>query len=196
MTDLKPRLILGSSSPRRLELLGQLGITPDLVQGADVDETPRREEMPDKYCLRVALDKNAVLAAQFPDDFILTADTTVAKGRRIMGKPADEREARAMLELLSGGAHMIFTAVVLKAPGREIASRLSATRVKVKRLSDPEIAMMLATREWEGVAGAYRLQGHFVQHVIQLQGSHTGVIGLPLYETMQLLKGAGYDYSL
>ena len=187
-----PRLILGSASPRRVDMLAQIGITPDIIQGADIDETPRKGELPDLYCLRVALEKNNVLATQFPNDFILTADTTGALGRRILGKPEDRADAEKMIRLLSGRAHLIHTAVIVKAPGKEPAQRLNTSRIKFKRLSDPEIEAFLNTNDWQGCAGGYRLQDHMAQHIISITGSPSGIVGLPLYETMQLLNGLGY----
>lgn len=187
-----PRLILGSSSPRRVQLLAQIGIVPDVVQGADIDETPHKAEIPDQYCLRVALEKNAALVAQFPDDFILTADTTGAVGRRILGKPADRAEAEAMIRLLSGRSHAIHTAVVVRAPGRAPAHRVCTSKLRIKRLSEPELQEFLDTNDWVDAAGGYKLQQHMSRHVIQINGSPSGIVGLPLYETMQLLDGLGY----
>lgn len=190
------RLILGSSSPRRLELLAQIGIVPDHVTGADIDETPRKHELPEAYCLRVAREKNAALLSQYADDFILTADTTVVVGRRILGKPADRAEAEKMLRLLSGRAHRILTAVVVKAPGKKPVTKLSDSRVKVKRLSEPELQDFLDTKSnWQGFAGGYALQGKLARYIISMQGSPSGIIGLPLYETSQLLKGLGYGIT-
>ena len=187
-----PRLVLGSSSPRRVDMLAQIGITPDIVQGADIDETPHKAEIPDQYCIRVAMEKNAVLADIYPDDYILTADTTGAVGRRILGKPEDRADAEKMIRLLSGRSHQIHTVVVVKAPGKAPAHRLCSSRVKFKRLSDPESQAFLDTNDWVGCAGGYKLQQHMAQHIISISGSPSGIIGLPLYETMQLLNGSGY----
>lgn len=188
-----PRLILGSASPRRVDMLAQIGITPDIVQGADIDETPHPGELPDRYCIRVATEKNAVLAEKFPDDFILTADTTGALGRRILGKPEDRADAERMIRLLSGRSHLIHTAVVVKAPGKKPVHRLNSSRVKFKRLSDPEIQAFLDTQDWQGCAGGYRLQQHMARHIMAISGSPSGIVGLPLYETTQLLQGLGYS---
>lgn len=197
MTIAKPRLILGSASPRRLDLLAQAGITPDLVQPADIDETPHRNEPPTSYCLRIAKEKNDVLARQFPDDFVLTADTTGKLGRRILGKAETREEAEKMLRMISGRTLTIVTAVVLYAPARDKpAAKVNLTKMKIKRLSEPELKNYLALNEWQSVAGAFKYQGAFGAFVTDIQGSPSGIIGLPLYETMQLLKGAGYDYPL
>ena len=188
-----PRLILGSSSPRRLQLLAQIGVTPDLVKGPDIDETPKPKEIPDAYCLRMALEKNAALQAEFANDYIITADTTVVVGRRILGKPDDRDDAEKMLKLLSGRAHRIYTSLAVKAPGRNTTSRLSISRVKVKHIGESELQEFLADeKNWQGFAGSYSLQGQFARFIINVQGSPSGIIGLPLYETTQLLKGQGY----
>jgi septum formation protein len=190
----KIRLILGSSSPRRLQLLAQIGITPDIVVGADIDETPRRGEVPEKYCERVAMEKNLKLQPQFADDFILTADSTVALGRRILGKAENVAEAEQMLRLLSGRTHCVITAVTLKPPGKHMVHRLNISRLTVKRLSEQELQEYLVLNEWPDRAGAFSFQQNFAQYVSKIQGSYTGIVGLPLYETAQILKGAGYDY--
>jgi septum formation protein len=187
-----PRLVLGSASPRRADLLAQIGLIPDIVQPADIDETPRPNEKPDIYCTRVAREKNAVLATKFPDDFIITADTTVAVGRRILGKPDNRDDAKRMINLLSGRAHNIHTALVIHAPGGKTATRLSSSRVKVKRLTEAEIEAFLDTSDWVDAAGAYKLQKSFARFIIHVSGSPSGIIGLPLFETAQLLAGLGF----
>ena len=187
-----PRLVLGSSSPRRVDMLAQIGITPDIIQGADIDETVKKGELPEAYCLRVAIEKNAVLAAQYSDDFILTADTIGVLGRRILGKPEDRADAEKMIRLLSGRTHQIVTTVVVTAPGGKTAHRLNASRVKFKRLSDPAIAAFLDTNDWVGISAGYKFQQHMAQHIVTMSGSPSGIVGLPLYETMQLLNGLGY----
>jgi len=188
-----PRLILGSSSPRRLHLLAQIGITPDQVVGADIDETPRKGEIPDQYCLRMALEKNAALTQKFPNDFILTADTSCVIGRRIIGKAENVAEQEKFLRLFSGRTHRVVTAVALSVPGKKTASRVQSSKVKFKRFSEQEIAAYLQTDQWHGKAG-YMFGGLLDAHISSIQGSPSGIIGLPLYETAQLLKGAGYDY--
>jgi septum formation protein len=187
-----PRLILGSSSPRRKDLLAQIGIMPDIIKGPDIDETPHKGEIPDQYVVRLAIEKNIALQSEFPDDFIITADTTGALGRRILGKPEDHDDAEKMVRLLSGRSHLIHTGVAVKAPGKKIAHRLSTSRIKFKRLSDPEIRAFLDSNDWVGCAAGYKLMLHMNQHILHVSGSPTGIIGLPLYETMQLLTGLGY----
>lgn len=189
----KARLVLGSSSPRRLELLRQIGIEPDQVIGPDIDESIIPRELPNEYCMRIALEKNAALHDKFPNDFILTADTTVAVGRRILAKAEDVKDAERMIRLLSGRAHRVYTATVLRDPSGRVMKRLSDSRVKVKPLSEQDIQKYLAANDWDGFAGAYRLQGMFAQYVIHVSGSPSGIIGLPIFETAQMLKGSGYD---
>ncbi|MFK7996449.1 MAG: nucleoside triphosphate pyrophosphatase [Granulosicoccus sp.] len=184
------RLILGSGSPRRLELLAQLGLTPDAVTPPDVDETPQREERPRDYCRRITgLKVRAVVGD--PDDVVLCADTTVALGRRIMGKPADAGEAAAFLYALSGRRHRVITAIAVKR-GDQIWERDVVTTVRMKRLSDSEVNGYLATDDWRGKAGGYAIQGPAGAFIPWIQGSHSAVVGLPIHETAQLLTAAGY----
>ncbi len=184
------RLILGSASPRRLDLLAQLGITPDAITPADIDETPQPRELPRPYCARMALEKlQAVPAA--PDDLVLCADTTVALGRRILGKPADAGEAAQYLLKLGGRRHQVISAVALRRGGR-VWRREVVTAVKMKRLSDRELNAYLDSGEWQGKAGAYAIQGRAGAFIPWISGSFTGVVGLPLHETAQLLAAAGY----
>ena len=189
---LKPRLILGSSSPRRLDILTSIGLPPALVKAADIDETPLKTELPRLYAQRVARAKNTALADQFPDDYLLTADTTVAVGRRILSTPANRDEAEKMIRLLSGRNHRVYTGVTLRAPNGRTASRLVEARVKIKRLSESEIKAALDTNEWQGRAGAYSYVGHFARFIQSITGSSSAVLGLPAYETAQLLHGLGY----
>lgn len=187
-----PRLVLASASPRRLDLLAQAGIVPDAVDPADLDETPLKDETPRQAALRLATGKAQAIAAQHPDAFVLAADTIVAVGRRMLGKPEDEREARAMLALISGRAHRVLTGVAVVAPGGRAASRLSETRVIFKRLTPAETDGLIASDEWRGAAGGYKVQGRAGAHVLALSGSYTGVVGLPLYEMLCLLTGLGF----
>ncbi|MDJ0823924.1 MAG: nucleoside triphosphate pyrophosphatase [Rhodobacter sp.] len=185
-----PRLILGSGSPRRLELLAQLGLTPDDVRPPDVDETPLKGELPRAYCLRIAQAKaEAMTLAE--NEIALCADTTVALGRRILGKPADEAEAAAFLRQLSGRRHRVITAVAVKR-GSRVWERDVTSAVKLKRLTEREIAGYLATGDWRGKAGAYAIQGPAGAFIPWIQGSYTAVVGLPVFETAQLLHAAGY----
>lgn len=186
-----PRLILASASPRRLSLLRQIGVEPDAVIAADIDETPLKGELPHLHARRLAREKAEVVAAANPDAMVLGADTVVACGRRILPKTETAEEARRCLTLLSGRAHRVYTAVSLITPSRA-NHRLSETRVAFKRLSAEEIAAYLDSGEWQGKAGGYAIQGHAALFVRRLIGSHSAVVGLPLFETGQLLAGAGY----
>lgn len=186
---MRPRLILGSASPRRKELLAQLGLVPDAIRTPDIDEDPRPGELPRPYCARMAREKVAAIPAR-PDEVVLCADTTVALGRRILGKPADAGEAAAFLLKLSGRRHRVITAVAVKR-GDRIWEREVETIVKVKALSDIEVNAYLASDEWRGKAGGYGIQGAFGAFIPWIQGSFTGVVGLPVAEAAQLLQAAG-----
>jgi len=184
------RLILGSQSPRRKQLLAQIGVIPDDVRPADIDETPHRGELPRPYCIRLAAEKaRAVVAAG--DELVLSADTTVALGRRILGKPADAGEAAAFLYAMSGRRHRVVTAVALRL-GDRIWERDVVTQVRMKQLTDAEINAYLASGEWQGKAGGYGIQGRAGAFVPWIGGSFTAVVGLPLAETATLLRAAGY----
>jgi septum formation protein len=184
------RLILASASPRRLELLARLGVSPDAVIPAEIDETPRKAEIPDRYAFRMAIEKAA--AAAEPGSLILAADTVVAAGRRILPKTETEDEARASLALLSGRRHRVHSAVAVADPEGRTRTRLSTSVVGFKRLSSEEIEAYLASDEWRGKAGGYAIQGRAEALVRMLSGSHSGVMGLPLFETRALLRAAGY----
>ena len=189
---LRPPLVLASASPRRLELLAQIGLTPDLIDPAEIDETPQPGETARLLALRLARAKAQAVAVRRPDAVVLAADTVVAVGRRLLGKADDAADAKRMLALLSGRAHRVLSAVAVAAPGGRVAARLSETRVRFKRLTDAEVDAYLAGGEWAGKAGAYGVQGAAGAFVIALNGSYTGVVGLPLYETRALLVGLGY----
>lgn len=186
----RPRLILGSGSPRRLDLLAQLGLTPDAVRPPDIDETPRKGELPRAYAARIALGKSAAIDAE-PDDVVLCADTTVALGRRILGKPADQTEARAFLQALSGRRHTVITALALRR-GDRTWQRNSVSKVRMKRLAPQELDAYLDTGDWQGKAGGYAIQGPAGAFIPWISGSFTGIVGLPLSETATLLHAAGY----
>jgi septum formation protein len=175
-----------------LELLRGIGLEPGQVDPADIDETPLAGETARRLALRLARAKAAVTAARHPDAFVLAADTVVALGSRLLGKPEDEADAARMLGLISGRAHRVLTAVAVLAPGGRAGARLSETRVRIKRLTAREIAAYVASREWDGKAGGYGVQGRAGAFVTALNGSYTGVVGLPLYETRALLVGLGY----
>ena len=182
-------LVLGSGSPRRLELLAQIGLTPAAVRPPDIDETPLKGELPRDYVRRIARDKAAAVAAG-PDDVILCADTTVALGRRIMGKPADADEARGFLRDMSGRRHRVITAVAVRRADKVWQKEVS-TRVAMKRLSQAEIDGYVATGDWQGKAGGYAIQGPAGAFIPWINGSFTAVVGLPLAETAALLQAAG-----
>lgn len=187
---LGPRLILGSGSPRRAELLLTLGITPHAVRPPEIDETPAKGETPLHYCRRIAAEKAAAMDVG-PGEVVLCADTTVAVGRRILGKAADEGEARAFLGLLSGRRHKVITSIVVRNAARAWA-RDVVTDVKMKRLSEQEVSAYIASGDWQGKAGAYAIQGPAGAFIPWIQGSYTAVMGLPVAETAALLQAAGY----
>lgn len=184
------RFILGSGSPRRLELLAQIGVVPDDVRPPDIDEDPAKGEIPRTYVNRIAAEKVAAVIAD-DDDIVLCADTTVALGRRIMGKPADEAEAAEFLFALSGRRHRVITSVAVKR-GDKVWQKDVVTTVSMKRLSNPEVNSYLARGDWRGKAGGYAIQGPAGAFIPWINGSFTGVVGLPLAETANLLISAGY----
>ncbi len=184
-------LVLASGSPRRAELIGRLGIRDALIDPADIDETPLKDEMPPRYAARVAAAKAALVAGRHPGAAVLGADTVVAAGRRILPKTEEVAEARACLKLLSGRRHKVHSAVTLIAPDGVARHRLSTSIVGFKRLTEAEIETYLAGGDWRGKAGGYAIQGYAESWVRMLSGSHSGVMGLPLYETRALLESAG-----
>ena len=189
----QPTLVLASASPRRRELLARLGLTPAAINPADIDETPHKGELPRDYAKRMAREK--AQAAASGDGHVLAGDTVVAAGRRILPKAEDEATARKCLELLSGRRHRVLSAIALRAPDGAIRERLSETVVMFKRLSSAEIDAYLASGEWEGKAGGYAIQGIAEGLISRIQGSHSGVVGLPLYETRTLLRASGFDIA-
>ena len=184
--------ILASASPRRRDLLARIGVTPDLIDPAACDETPHKGELPLAYARRIAAEKAALVAARHPGAVILAADTVVALGRRILPKAEDEATARECLRLLSGRRHRVLSAVALAHPDGTLRERLSETVVRVKPLSEAEIEAYVASGEWHGKAGGYAIQGSFEGLIVWIGGSHSGVMGLPLFETRALLKSAGF----
>ncbi len=184
------RLILGSASPRRKDLLAQIGVIPDAILPPDIDEDPRPRELPRPYCARLAREKAMAVPAG-PDDIVLCADTTVALGRRILGKPRDAGEAAAFLTLLGGRRHEVITSVAVRR-GDRIWARDSVSVVKMKRLSDIELNAYLAGGDWQGKAGAYGIQGAAGAFIPWISGSYTGIMGLPVAETAALLESAGW----
>lgn len=184
------RLILGSASPRRREILAQMGIVPDAILPPDIDETPAKGELPRPYAQRLAREKAMAVAAG-DDDIVLCADTTVALGRRIMGKPADAGEAAAFLIALGGRRHRVVTAVAVRR-GDKVWVRDSISEVRMKRLSDMEMNAYLAGGDWQGKAGGYGIQGAAGAFIPWISGSFTGIMGLPIAETAAMLVTAGY----
>lgn len=186
---MRPRLILGSASPRRRDLLAQVGIEPDSILAPEIDESPARGETPRACALRLAEAKADAVAAG-ADEVVLAADTVVALGRRMLGKPADEAEAAAFLRLLSGRRHRVVTAVVLRGGVRRWR-RAVETAVRFKRLDAAEIGVYVASGEWRGKAGGYGIQGRAAGFIPWINGSYSNVVGLPLTETLALLAAAG-----
>jgi septum formation protein len=187
-----PRLILASASPRRLDLLTQVGITPDAVDPADIDERALKRETPRRTARRLAALKAATAAVRQPGAFVIGADTIVVASGRAMGKPATRAEAERMLTILSGRGHHVYTAVAVIAPDGRLAVRLAEARIRMKCLSSENIAALLESGEWLGAAGGYRVQGLAGAFVTDLTGSYSAVVGLPLYEVVCLLEGLGY----
>lgn len=187
----RPELVLASASPRRVELLALVGITPDRIDPADIDETPLKDETPPRLAARLASEKARAVAERSPDSVVLAADTVVAVGRRLLEKAADEAEAVRFLKLLSGRNHRVFTGVAVVAD-RRLTQRVVDTRVTFKVLSDAEITAYVASGEWKGKAGGYGIQGRAGAFVSRIVGSYPAVMGLPLYETVNLLAGAGW----
>ncbi|MBV1688117.1 Maf family protein [Novosphingobium sp. G106] len=186
-------LILASASPRRRELIARLGIEPAGIAAADIDETPRKAEVPRIYASRMAREKAEAVPSE--GAHVLAGDTVVALGRRILPKAEDEATARRCLELMSGRRHRVLSAVALKSPDGTLRERLSETIVRFKPLSRAEIDAYIAGGEWHGKAGGYAIQGAAEGLIAWIQGSHSGVVGLPLYETRALLKAAGFSIA-
>nr|WP_041796428.1 Maf family nucleotide pyrophosphatase [Pararhodospirillum photometricum] len=188
--------MLASASPRRLDLLAQVGVRPDRVDPADLDETPLRDELPRPYALRIAEAKAQAVAGRHPGAFVLAGDTVVARGRRILPKALDEKTARRCLDLLSGARHRVYGGLALVTPSGRLISRVVVTQVAFKRLSEPEMAAYLASGEWHGKAGGYAIQGKAAAFVPFLSGSYANVVGLAVHEAVSLLTGNGYRSPL
>lgn len=192
------KLVLASASPRRLQLLERVGLTPDLLNPSDIDELPHRRETPRALSLRLAKEK-ALRALEMPlvkelgpNAFVLAADTVVGLGRRILPKAETVDQALDCLSLLSGRSHWVYSTVCLIAPGKKVSTRCVETKVRFKRLSREDVDSYIASNEWRGKAGGYAIQGRAEAFVRLITGSHSAVVGLPLYETVHLLEGAGY----
>ncbi len=189
------RLVLASASPRRLDLLARIGVHPDLVVPAEIDESVPKGELPRDHALRLAREKAEAVAASHPDSLVLAADTVVAVGRRILPKVEDEATLRACLALLSGRRHRVMTGVALAIPVGLVRTRVIETVIAMKRLNLQEIDYYASHGEWRGKAGGYALQGYGEVYVRHIAGSYSNVVGLPLGETRQMLKSAGYDIA-
>lgn len=192
---MKNKLVLASASPRRVELLAQLGIVPDAIHPTDIDETPIKGETPKDMVLRLAIAKAQASAAVHAGAFVLAADTTVALGRRIIGKADDAAHAREILSLLSGRSHRVWGGIALVTPQGKCISRAVCTRVVFKRLSIAELDGYIASGEWQGKAGAYGIQGRAGGFVLSNNGSYGNIVGLSLCDTLAMLNGNGYDPS-
>jgi septum formation protein len=188
-------LVLASASPRRLDLLARIGVIPDAVDPADIDESVAPGELPRDHALRLAQEKAAAIALRHQQTFVLAADTVVAVGRRILPKVEDEATLRTCMALLSGRRHRVLTGVALMSPDGRVRSRVVETMIAMKRLSNEEIDFYAGHGEWRGKAGGYALQGYGEVYVRHLSGSYSNVVGLPLAETRHLLKSAGFDLA-
>jgi len=189
------RLVLASASPRRLDLLARIGVIPDAVLPADIDESVPAGELPKAHALRLGREKALAVASRQADALVLAADTVVAVGRRILPKVEDEQTLRRCMALLSGRRHRVMTGVALAAPGENLRSRVVETSITMKRLSPEEIDYYASQDEWRGKAGGYALQGFGEVYVRHIAGSYSNVVGLPLAETRHLLKAAGYPLA-
>ena len=187
-----PRLVLASESPRRRDLLAAIGLSPDLIAPADIDETPLKDELPRRLAARLSAAKADAVAAIHPDDYVLAADTVVSVGRRILPKAADADEVAQCLKLLSGRAHRVVTGVSVRGPGGRRGDRVVETRLKMRRLTEADIRAYADSGEGLGKAGGYGIQGRAGAFILSLSGSWPAVVGLPLHETETLLKGLGW----
>ena len=190
---LSGKLILASASPRRVQLLEQIGITPSDIIPADIDETPLKDEKPRDLALRLAAEKARAVAATQTDAYILAADTVVACGRRVLDKTETEEEARKCLSRLSGRRHHVYGGIALITPAGALHTRLVDTVVQMKRLTRAEIDSYIKSEEWQGVAGGYAIQGRAAGFIKFIRGSYSNVVGLSLYDTMILLDGCGFS---
>lgn len=188
------QLILASQSPRRLELLNQIGVVPDNIIAANIDETPQKQELPKAYVERIAKEKICAIYEKQEENFVLTADTIVAVGRRILGKAKDEKEAEAMLKLLSGRSHRVYTSICLYSPmTKKIHQKTKETRVSFYHLNPYDIQLYIRSNQWRGKAGAYGIQDYAGRFVRQIMGSYPNVMGLPIDLCYNLLKGTGFQ---
>ena len=186
------KFILASASPRRKELLAQVSIIPDAIDPADIDETPLKNEIPRAYVMRLAAEKAKAVAARHDGAFILAADTTVAVGRRILEKPENPQQAKQFLQLMSGRRHRVISGIALYTPDGKILRRNPETVVQFKKMSAQEVDEYIASNEWKDAAGGYKIQGQAEQFIKFIGGSYSNVVGLSLYDTMQMLNGSGF----
>lgn len=194
MKNRKP-IILASASPRRKDLLARIGLVPDQIIPAAIDETPLKGELPSSHAERLACAKAQAISKSQPDSWVLAADTVVACGRQILGKAENEEQARQFLERLSGRRHRVLGGIALITPEGVMRSRLVTTLVQFKRLTRHEISSYIASGDWKGKAGAYGIQGQAEAYVKFISGSYSNVVGLSLYDTMQLMNGTGYFHT-
>lgn len=190
--SLEPRLVLGSSSPRRLRLLAQIGLEPDLVEAPDIDETPAKGEKPHAYAIRMAREKAEALEPHYVGHFILTGDTVVATGTRILPKATTLAQARDCLTRLSGRSHSVYSALTIITDRGQVHERLSKNRVRFKRLSPREISSYLDSGQWQGKAGGYAIQGLAAGLISGIKGSFSAIVGLDLYHVQSILTGLGF----
>ncbi len=188
----KPRLVLASASPRRIDLLAQIDVFPDKIAPADIDESSLKNELPTELARRLGAGKAAAVTPDYPGDFILACDTVVAVGRRILHKAETQEDARRFLGLLSGRRHRVHGGLSVIGPDGKVHNRLVTTAVIFKRLESHEIDAYVDSGEWRGKAGGYAIQGRAAAFVKKINGSYSNVVGLPLFETSMLLKGLGY----
>ena len=194
-TKLNKHFILASSSKRRLELLSQIGVKPDLILSPNIDEKIFSKELPHIYVKRMSLEKNRVFQPKYPESIILTADTVVSVGRRILPKTMDINKAEECLKLISGRRHKVFTSFTLHTPNTSLKTKTIKSIIKFKRLHPDEISYYLASKEWEGKAGGYAIQGIAASFINFISGSYSNVVGLPLAELYRLLISIGYNFK-
>ena len=185
-------LVLASASQRRADLLGQIGVVPDRIVPANIDESPITGELPRQLVSRLSASKAILVSKKYPRSIILGADTVVACGRRVLSKPENLDQARSFLNLLSGRRHRVISGLAIISPNGNLYKRLVETHVNFKRLTSTELNQYLGSGEWEDKAGAYAIQGIAAEFIKSINGSYSNVVGLPLFETAQLLKGLGY----
>jgi len=194
-TKLNKHFILASSSKRRLELLSQIGVKPDLILSPNIDEKIFSKELPHIYVKRMSLEKNRVFQQKYPESIILTADTVVSVGRRILPKTMDINKAEECLKLISGRRHKVFTSFTLHTPNSSLKTKTIKSIIKFKRLHPDEISYYLASKEWKGKAGGYAIQGIAASFINFISGSYSNVVGLPLAELYRLLISIGYNFK-